>query len=35
MKKFLRLRLPHSGKEVPADVDAVILATASMRAKSG
>ncbi|MBE6359695.1 MAG: hypothetical protein E7057_10695 [Lentisphaerae bacterium] len=33
MKKFLRLQLPHEWKDIPAEVDAVILAAAAMRAK--
>ncbi len=34
MKKFLRIRLPHSAKEVPLTLDASILASAAMRARS-
>ena len=32
MKKFLRINLPHSEKEVPLTLDAAILASAAMRA---
>ena len=34
MKKFLRLDLPFSGREIPPETDAAILAAAAMRAKS-
>ena len=34
MKKFLRIKLPGSAKEVPAELDAVILSAAAMRAKA-
>lgn len=34
MKKFLRLSLKHSERDIPAELDAVILSAAAMRAKS-
>lgn len=34
MKKFLRIELPRNNREIPPEVDAAILAYASMRAKS-
>lgn len=34
MKKFLRIKLPGSDRDIPAELDAAILATAAMRAQT-